>query len=215
MWMLWIGALLFVACLPRRAAVIRTDFETDDPILAAALKAAADKWAQAGVLVASIVTVNEGVPGAMKVIRTPRAMLYRHCHQKPTYGGDGCTAVENHRYDAIYIPIELTDPGRLEVVLMHEMGHVFINDAAHHEGKGVMHPNATSVDVTDTDLDFMAQYTEVVPVEEPEDPSRAPGYRPVVGPMKTPAQVGYRLPGVRRRRVQPRVGCASSPQRGI
>jgi len=166
MWFLLLGLALFgVACIPRRALVIRTDFTADDPVLARLLKECAQEWADAGVTVASIVTVNENVAGAMPVLRAPRDDLWINCHAKqgPAYRGDGCTAIEDGRWDAIYIPNDLQDENRIRAVLMHELAHVFACTKLHLDPElvGIMHPNANSETITDADMAFMSKYTEV------------------------------------------------------
>lgn len=162
-------AALAVACMPQRKLVVRTDFITDDPVLARILKACAEEWAKAGVLIASIVTVNENVPGAMRVIRIPRDNMAVACNSKnPKYRGDGCGAIEDGRWDTMYIPEDLQNEGRLRVVLLHEMAHIFMCQKTHLSPEliGVMHPNANSARITQDDLDFIGQYTIVVPPSE-------------------------------------------------
>ncbi len=167
---LGVGALLLLgaACMPvKKALVMRTDFESEDPLLAEIAKEAAAEWAKAGVLVASIVTVNEDVPGALAIKRWPRDDMWSLCNIKhPEWRGDGCSHIRKGEWKQILIPEDLTDRERLKVVMMHEMAHIFMSTKEHHDGVGIMSGNATSITPTADDLEFMARFTTVLTPDE-------------------------------------------------
>jgi hypothetical protein len=145
---------------------VRTDFETDDPIIEAMIKECARIWYEAGVLIAGAVTVNAGAKNAVPITRAPRASLHAKCNMKSTYMGDGCVAKDGGSYVAMFLPVELDDLDRLKTVLMHELGHILSGEEGHHDEVGVMHYNGTSATPTEADMVYMRKYTACVSPEE-------------------------------------------------
>ncbi len=157
---LLIAVALLAACsrvssVPNRAA---TDYRCDDPALATAFMRAVKEWADRGVYAAQIVTMNEA-PEAVPVRRVPRSSMVRECQNSTAGAADGCTAYADDWYRQIVVPDDVIDPVRLHVVLLHELGHIFSASRDHlpADVSAVMHPNATSVTVTEADVAFVCE----------------------------------------------------------
>lgn len=154
-----------------------TDFWTDDPVLYQALVKAAENWTQAGVASASIITIElisgRGDEWKKKdrtpVVREERGKLYKLCKPSdPSYRGDGCTSIRDGKWRGIYIPFDLTDYGRVQQVVLHELGHILAQTKEHtpEDCVAVMHPNSTSATPTEYDIAFMKARTTVL---DPKD----------------------------------------------
>ena len=154
-----------------------TDFWTDDPQLYNAMVEAAKTWTQAGVAGASIVTVelisgrgdNWKKKGRKPILREDRANLYKLCKPSdPSYRGDGCTSVKDDKWLGIYIPHDLKDPGRVQQVMLHELGHILAQskDHAPEDSIAVMSYHSTSPMPTEEDVIYMKTHTVVM---DPKD----------------------------------------------
>lgn len=155
--------LIAVGCAQGPALQAQTDFSVSDPQLERALRSAAKAWADAGLLGAQIITINE-VDGALPVKRAPREELHKLCHVRDkNYRGDGCTAVMGEQWSGIFIPDDLVDDARLHTVMLHELGHIFAGNREHIPSGAiaVMTYEGTSGVPTPVDMDFMEKFTPV------------------------------------------------------
>jgi hypothetical protein len=154
-------ALVAVACnpLPSRPEHAATDFVVADERLAGELRAAAEDWARAGLVVAEYVTINQRLDG-VPLREQPRTRLPAMCGGEGT--PDGCADFYQDRFEGFWIASDLS-PERRAVVLRHELIHFLVPDAEHlsNDESAIFSVNGTSTTITTADMLEMARHTDV------------------------------------------------------
>lgn len=152
------------------------DFVIDDPLLAELFLAAAQEWTDAGVVAAARITVNVN-PKGMKVKWSSLEDIAANCGVSPQLEpGEFISGCARHRgekfHDTMWITlIEPKDQiaasetlrKRVKYNIMHEQMHVLLPTAWHvsRDQPAVMNSRGGQ-EITQADLDFISEYTEVV-----------------------------------------------------
>jgi hypothetical protein len=169
------AALAAVACspLPSRPEHAATDFVVNDPVLAGELRAAAEDWARAGLVVAEYVTINQSSDG-VPVREQPRTRLPFMCNMSAQEAdkvddyayADGCAAYYQDHFEGMWIASDLS-PERRAVVLRHELIHFLVPDAEHISDaeQAIFAVHGTASSITSADMGEMAKHTEVTAPE--------------------------------------------------
>lgn len=166
-----VAALAALACnpLPTRPQHAATDFVVNDPLLADELRAAAEDWARAGLVIAEYVTINQGFDG-VPVREQHHTRLPAMCRAEGF--PDGCADIERDRFEGMWIASGISRERRA-VVLRHELIHFLVPDAEHisNEVAAIFSFNGTSTTITAADMAEMARHTEVESDAEDESVS--------------------------------------------
>lgn len=155
-----------------------TDFVADDPLLAELILEAAQELTDAGVVIAGRITVNVNPKGLKVKWQRPEESATNCLGEETLKEGQyirGCIPAQNGKFNHT-MWITLTEP-KEEVAasadlrrfykygVMHEMLHVLLPTPWHiaHDTPGVFNSQG-SEGLTQADLDFIAQFTEVLDV---------------------------------------------------
>lgn len=147
------------------------DFVIEEPGLQKIWLDAAQEWTDAGLVVAAQVTVNTNPKGIKVKWAVPGDML-RLCHktEKDYPQGNRPAACSNmnqegkNRFDDTLWLSWTQDKVRLRLIALHELIHVIVPTNQHlPDGViGIMSRTANSEYITDADLEFLSELTEVV-----------------------------------------------------
>lgn len=136
-------------------------------VIAEAIRLAAEDWARHGLEIAKYVTIDDGLSGIpVRYASNAEIEQYRTPGAPPVI----LAATRHENGDWLFILLHERLRGHFKETVQairHELIHVLVPQAPHHDGIGIFTALRSSFDITRADMAHLAQYTTVTPSEVP------------------------------------------------